>query len=95
MTKNDIIRKLTEQTDLTASQATHAVDGIVSIISDALVADEQIFIRGFATIKTSRHEARVAHNFATGAAIQVPPRRQVKFQACKELKARINDNAHQ
>ncbi len=95
MTKNDIIRKLTEQTDLTASQANHAVDGIITILSDALASGDAVYLRGFATIDTVQHAGRIAHNFATGAAIQLAPRRQVKFHACKALQARINPNEHQ
>ena len=54
MTKQDIIRELAKRTNLTPSQATHAVEGLIEIVGDALVKDNPIMLRGFATIKTAR-----------------------------------------
>lgn len=52
MTKREIAKELANRSNLTPSQATHAVEGIVEIIADALAKDEPILLRGFGTIKT-------------------------------------------
>lgn len=91
MTKKDIISQLVKRTDLTTSQATHAVDGIIEIVADALVYNETILLRGFGTIKTVRRAAKTARNITTGATVQVPSRRQVKFIAYNQLQERLNN----
>lgn len=91
MTKNDIIQKLVKSTDLTTSQATHAVENIIDIIADALVSGDTILLRGFGTIKTVRRAAKTARNISTGAVVKVPSRRQVKFIAYNKLLSRLNN----
>ena len=90
MTKKQIIDNLVMRTDLTTSQAIHAVEGIIEIVADALVDDDPIFLRGFAAIKTVRRAAKTARNIRTGETVNVPARRQVKFIAYNELQKRIN-----
>ncbi len=93
MTKNDIIHQLVKRTDLTTSQATHAVENLIDIIADALVSGDTILLRGFGTIKTVRRAAKTARNISTGAVVKVPSRRQVKFIAYNQLQSRI-DHEH-
>ncbi len=95
MTKNEIIRKLAEQTSLTQSQATHAVNGIIDILADALVSGDPVFLRGFATIKTVQRAAKTVRNVAAGTFMQLPPCRRVKFIAYKQLQERIDQHEHQ
>lgn len=90
MTKNDIIHQLVKRTDLTTSQATHAVENLIDIIADALVSGDTILMRGFGTIKTVRRAAKQARNISKGTAMMLPPTKQVKFIAYNALKERIN-----
>lgn len=90
MTKQDIIRKLEKRTGFSLSQATHAVEGVIEIFSDALANDETILLRGFGTIKTVQRAARPARDINKGTQVMVPPTKQVKFIAYDALKERIN-----
>lgn len=90
MTKQEIIKELVKRTDLTTSQATHAVDGVIDIITDALVREDPVLLRGFASIKTVRRAAKTARDIKRGTLVQVPPCKQVKFIAYNALKERIN-----
>jgi nucleoid DNA-binding protein len=93
MTKQEIAHKLAEKTDLTTLQATHAVEVMIEIISDALVENNPISLRGFGTIKTVQRAAKIARNINTGEVVKVPSRRQVKFIAYGQLQSRI-DHGH-
>ncbi len=95
MTRKEIAHELVKRTALTPSQATHAVEGIIGILTDALAKDEAISLRGFGTIKTVERAARPARNIGKGTTMMLPPCKQVKFMAYTELKNRINrhDNA--
>lgn len=90
MTRREIISQLVKRTDLTPSQATHAVEGIIEIIADALAKDEPILLRGFGTIKTVQRAAKPARNISKGTTMMLPPTKQVKFIAYNELKEHIN-----
>ena len=90
MTKRDIIMKLEKRNDLSLSQATHAVEGVIEIIADALADGETILLRGFGTIKTVQRAARPARDINKGTQVIVPPTKQVKFIAYDALKERIN-----
>lgn len=92
MTRKEIIEQLVKRTNLTASQATHAVEGVIDIIADALAKDEPIFLRGFGTIKTVQRAAKTARNIGKGTKMMLPPCKQVKFIAYNQLKERINEN---
>ena len=60
MTKREIAKELANRSNLTPSQATHAVEGIVEIIADALAKDEPILLRGFGTINERETAAYTA-----------------------------------
>lgn len=95
MTKNEIIQQLAAQSGLTVSQATHAVDGIIGILADALASGNPVTLRGFGTIKTVQRAAKTARNIHTGEFIHLPPCRRAKFIAYKQLQARIDEHEHQ
>ena len=90
MTKKEIISELVGRTDLSTSQATHAVEGIVDIVADALVEGKTILLRGFGCIKLVTRAAKPARNISKGETIIVPERKRVKFTAYNELQERIN-----
>ena len=90
MTKQEIVHELVKRTDLTTSQAIHAVEGVINIIADALTKNEPIMLRGFGTIKTVQRAAKPARNISKGTTMMLPPTKQVKFIAYNELKERIN-----
>lgn len=91
MIKNDIILKLMRHTKLTESQATCAVDHVISIISDAIASGDTIYLRGFGSFKTVQRAAKTARNISTGTPVVIPAHRQVKFIAYKQLKSRIEN----
>lgn len=90
MTKKEIISELVGRTDLSTSQATHAVEGIMDIVADALVEGKTILLRGFGCIKLVKRAAKPARDISKGKAIIVPERKRVKFTAYNELQERIN-----
>lgn len=94
MTKQDIISRLEERTNLSLHQAKQAVEGIIDIITEALTNDEVILLRGFASIKTVQRAERPVRDIRKGTTMMLPARKQVKFIAYNELKEKINNNGH-
>jgi len=92
MTRKDIVQRLSKRTDISPAQATHALDGIIDIISEALAAQEPVMLRGFGAIKTVHTPERIARDIRRKRVVTIPARMQVKFKAYDQLKLRINGN---
>ncbi len=94
MTKKDIVRQLEARTNLSLHQAGAAVEALVDIFTEALVNNEVIMLRGFASIKTVQRPAKPVRDINKGTNMTLPPRKQVKFIAYNSLKERINSPAN-
>ena len=86
MNKQDLIAKIAQDTGITKSNATAAVESFFDGITKSLKKGQPITFVGFGTFKTAQRKARTARNPQTGAAIKIPKRRVVRFTAGKALK---------
>ena len=90
MNKQDLIAKIAQDTGLSKSNATAAVESFFEGITKSLKKGQPITFVGFGTFKTSQRKARMARNPQTGASIKIPKRRVVRFTAGKALKTAVN-----
>jgi DNA-binding protein HU-beta len=90
MNKQDLISKIAQDTGITKSNAAAAVDSFIDGITKTLKKGQPITFVGFGTFKTAQRKARTARNPQTGAAIRIPKRRVVRFNAGKALKTALN-----
>jgi DNA-binding protein HU-beta len=90
MNKQDLIAKIAQETGITKSNATAAVESFFDGITKSLKKGQPITFIGFGTFKTAQRKARIARNPQTGAAVKVPKRRVVRFSAGKALKSALN-----
>lgn len=89
MIKQDISKELAKRVSLTPAQAVHAVDGVIDIIREALLREEPVHLRGFATIKVVESPAKIARNIKKNKAIKLPKTKRVKFAVSEKLKENI------
>jgi len=90
MNKQYLIAKIAQDTGITKTNATAAVESFFDGITRSLKKGQPITFVGFGTFKTAQRKARVARNPQTGAEIKVPKRRVVRFTAGKALKGAVN-----
>ncbi len=96
MNKQDLIAKIAQETGITKTNATAAVESFFDGITKSLKKGQPITFVGFGTFKTAQRKARMARNPQTGAAIKIPKRRVVRFTAGKgaqrrgQLRSRAN-----
>ncbi|RLB57136.1 MAG: integration host factor subunit beta [Deltaproteobacteria bacterium] len=91
MTKSQLIETVaTKLTSIPKKEVEIAVDTIFSCMTDALVRDERIEIRGFGSFVAKTREAREGRNPKTGEKVFVPRKRTPFFTVGKELKERVN-----
>ena len=73
-----------------SGDAEAAVNAVVEALTEALVAGEKIALLGFGTFEVKVSVARTGVNPATGAKIQIPAKKAVKFSVGKTLKEKVN-----
>ena len=84
--EQDLITKIAQETGITKSNASAAVESFFDGITKSLKKGQPITFVGFGTFKTAQRKARTARNPQTGEAIKIPKRRVVRFSAGKALK---------
>ncbi len=90
MNKNDLIAKVSEDSDLSKADATKAVDAVFDTITGSLQSGNEVRLVGFGTFSVTRRQASQGRNPRTGEKIQIPASNQPKFKAGKGLKDAVN-----
>ena len=89
MTKQDIVRTISERLDLPKAKAQEAVQTTFDALINALVKEGRVELRNFGVFQIKRRDGRVARNPRTGDVVNVPPRYFVSFKPGKEMEARV------
>ncbi|NOZ12125.1 MAG: HU family DNA-binding protein [Acidobacteria bacterium] len=90
MNKTELIAKVAEETELSKGKVQAVLDGIISAIGDSLKSGDKVSFVGFGTFEVSHRDARTGRNPQTGATIQIPARKVVRFKAGKQLRDSVN-----
>ena len=90
MNKNDLINKVSDDTNLSKADSTKAVDAIFDTITSELKSGGDVRLIGFGTFLVSKRKATTGRNPRTGAEIQIPEANVPKFRAGKALKESVN-----
>lgn len=91
MTKKELADAIAAKTGAGKKWAEDCVEVFMDEIKAALVRGEDVTLRGFGTWKDTARCARTARNPRTGEAVEVAPRRAVKFKPSKEWQAAMNE----
>jgi len=86
MNKADLINHVAAEAGLSKSDASNAVETILSGITSTLADGGSVSLVGFGTFSVSARAARTARNPRTGEPIEVPASNAPKFKAGKALK---------
>jgi len=86
MNKADLINHVVAEADLSKSDASNAVEAILSGITSTLADGGAVSLVGFGIFSVSARAARTARNPRTGEPIEVPASNAPKFKAGKALK---------
>ncbi len=90
MNKNELISKVADDTGLSKSDSSKAVDSIFDSITGELKSGGDIRLVGFGTFLVTKRKATTGRNPQTGAAIDIPAANVPKFRAGKALKEAVN-----
>lgn len=87
ITITSIVDSLAETTEgVTKKQLKEVVDGVVSVVTDALVRGDVVRLNGLGTLSTADTKARTGRNPKSGEPLEIAASKRVAFSAAKGLK---------
>jgi len=89
MNKAELVDQIAEDTGISKSKATAALESYMEGVTQALRAGEKVTLVGFGTFTVIKRAARKGRNPATGASIRIKAKKVVKFRAGYELSAKL------
>ena len=90
MNKNELIGKVADDSGLSKSDATRAVESVFDTITTVLSKGDEVRLVGFGTFSVARRKASTGRNPRTGEPMNIPASTQPKFKAGKGLKDAVN-----
>ena len=89
-TKTIVARTLATQSDLSIKDATELVGNVYEIIAASIAAGNDVKIDNVGTIKQITRAARTGHNPSTGAKLEIPAKKSLKFKPFANIKVALN-----
>lgn len=90
MTKEDIIKKVWTELDITNKRARESVEIVFSTLKNVLAKGEQVELRGFGKFSIREKSPRVGRNPRTGAEAKITARKVVTFKPSKNFRSDVN-----
>ena len=90
MNKSELVEALSERENLTYKKAEQIVNLVFDSMSEALIENDRIEIRGFGSFMVKDYKAYMGRNPKTGEVIEVKPKKLPFFKVGKELKGMVD-----
>lgn len=91
MNKQELVRQIAADAEVTQRQATVMLDSMINIIINAVAQGDKIQLSGFGSFEGRKREARTARNPQTQELIEVPATTVPVFRAGREFKEAVRD----
>ena len=91
MNRSDLINELKNQTLLSRKDAEKFVETFFGAVSDTLMKNDRVEIRGFGSFTVKKYKPYVGRNPKTGTKISVPPKKLPFFKVGRELKEMVDN----
>jgi DNA-binding protein HU-beta len=85
MTKKDLVASIAKDSGLSVKAAGSALNAFVTSVGKAMKKGQRLQLPGLGTFKVTKRSARVVRNPRTGAKLNVPAKKVVKFKAAPAL----------
>ena len=90
MNKQELVDAVAAATGQSKAAAANAIDAFIGAVTKAVTKGDAVQLVGFGSFSTGARVARVGRNPSTGAEIQIPAAKSVKFIAGKAFKDAVN-----
>ncbi len=89
MTKAELVSKIAGKANITKASAERSLNAFLDAVKVALTKDGKLTLTGFGAFSVETRKARKGRNPRTGAVIQIPASKVVKFRPGKNLKESV------
>ena len=90
MTKIEFVDAVAKETEWTKKDSDEAINAVVKVITNALLAGEKLSIVGFGTFEVAERAQKQVRNPKTNETITIASCKAPKFKPAKALKELIN-----
>jgi DNA-binding protein HU-beta len=90
MNKQELVDAVAAATGASKASVGETIDAFIGAVISTVGAGDTVQLIGFGSFSTGARAARVGRNPATGAEIQIPAAKTVKFTAGKAFKDKVN-----
>ncbi|KQI68023.1 hypothetical protein AN189_12985 [Loktanella sp. 3ANDIMAR09] len=90
MTKTNLIDQIAEQTGDTKVDIERHIGAFLDTIWSAMVAGDEVTLRGFGTFKVRDSKARTGRNPRTGEPVEIAAKRTAAFKPSSALSEKMN-----
>lgn len=90
MNKQELVDAVATATGASKAATGETIDAFIGAVTAAVKKGGTVQLIGFGSFSTGTRAARVGRNPATGAEIQIPAAKTVKFTAGKAFKDAVN-----
>ena len=89
MTKQQLIEKVAEATEMGKADVEVAVNSVLDTIAESLRSNERVDLRGFGSFMVKDKKERQGRNPRTGETITIAAKRDASFRPGKELTEKL------
>ncbi len=90
MTKSDLIKALTSESQITKKGAESVVQIFFNAMAEALARGDRVEIRGLCSFHVKNYKSYTGRNPKTGRKVKIKPKKLPFFKCGKELKGRVD-----
>ena len=90
MNKEDLIKNISTQTNMTKKEVDLILTTSLELIMDTVARGETVRLVGFGSFHRHRRNKRIGSNPKNGISIEIPSSNTAKFSAGKFFKQRVN-----
>ncbi len=89
--RHGLVSAVAEKTGLPRGKALSAMDAVFEVISESLKGGKEVRVLGFGAFAVSERKAGKGRDPRTGAEIDIPASKSVRFRAGKSLRDAVAD----
>lgn len=91
MTKADLVNEISKNTGVEKAQVQQIIEAFMDSIKDSMVANNNVYLRGFGSFIIKQRAQKVARNISKNTTITIPAHNIPAFKPAKSFAAKVKD----
>ena len=89
MTKADIVNEIAKSTGVEKAQVQQIVESFMEAVKDSLIANKNVYLRGFGSFIVKHRAEKVARNISKNTTITIPAHNIPAFKPAKSFAGKV------